>query len=217
MKRFLTVILLTACFMPAWSQITHTSNGAVDKNAETILKKATEKINSGAVSFTVTMINKNTDKKETARMKASVLYKKGLYHVSFDGNELYCDGTSTWHWNKETNEVVVNKMSESEDNLLNPGAILSNYKKSFKAKFIRQEQNGNAVIDMTPLKSKSYHKIRLIINSTSGILQRLEMHNYDSSSGEYIISNFKSNVKSADTDFTFPKAQHPNAEIIDMR
>jgi hypothetical protein len=45
----------------------------------------------------------------------------------------------------------------------------------------------------------------------------MEMHNYDSSCGEYIISNFKTGVKTTDTDFSFPKSQNPNVEIIDMR
>ena len=121
------------------------------------------------------------------------------------------------HWNQETNEVVINNMSASEDDLMNPAAILNNYQKNFKAKFIRQETDGNAVIDLTPKSAKSYYKIRLIVGASSGVLKRMEMHNYDGSSGEFVISNYKSGVTATETDFTFPKAQHPDVEIIDMR
>ncbi len=217
MKKILLIALLVTGMMPAIGQITHTAKGAVDKNADQILKKASDKLNVGAVSFTVTMINKDASKKETARLTADVLYQKGKYRVTFPGNAIYCDGSATWHWNKEDGEVVVNPMSSSQDDLLNPGALLKNYSKNFRSKFIREEQNGTAIIDLTPLKSKSYYKIRLAIDSKSGLLKRMELHNYDSTSGEYQVSNFKSGVSVTASDFTFPKAQNPGVEIIDMR
>ena len=217
MKKLMTLMLMAAFAMPALAQITHTSKGDDDENAEKILKKASQKINAGAVSFSVTMISKDQNKKETGKMKADVLYNKGKYRVDFDENVIYCDGNSTWHWNKEVDEVVINKMSSSEDDLLNPASILANYGKNFKAKFIRQEKDGTAIIDMTPKKSKSYYKIRLKINANSGIIQSMEMHNYDGSCGEYKVSNFKSGVKTSDSDFTFSKSNNPKVEIIDMR
>ncbi len=218
MRKLMTLVLLTAAMtLPGHAQITHTKKGAVDQNAEKVLKKALQKLEGGGVTFTVTMVNKDENKKETARQKADVKYNKGKYLVTFDGNEIYCDGSSTWHWSEETDEVVVNKMSESQDDLMNPAALLANYTKNFKAKYIRQEQNGNAVVDMTPKKSKSYYKIRLIINVNSGIIQQMEMHNYDGSCGEYRVNNFKSGIKCSDSDFTFSKDKHPKSEIIDMR
>ena len=217
MKKQLVITLLMLTAFTAASQITHTSNGAVDLNAEKILKKASQAINSDAISFTITMINKNSDKKETARRNADILYNKGKYRVTFGSNIIYCDGTATWHWNKDDNEVVVNKMSASEDDLMNPAAILANYKKNFNAKYIRTEQNGDAIIDMTPKKSKSYYKIRLVINSADGSLKKMEMHNYDGSCAEYVVSNLKGGVKTTPADFTFNSTKNPGVEIIDMR
>lgn len=217
MKKLVLTLIMLAAGMAASAQITHTPNGAVDKNAEQILTKAAQKFAGEGVSFTVTMINKNAEKRETARQKADVLYSRGRYRVSFGDNIIYCDGNATWHLNKEVNEVTVNKMSESEDDLMNPAAILSNYNKNFKVKFIRQEANGNAIIDLTPKKGKSYYKIRVIVNANTGVLQRMEMHNYDGSCGEYIVSNFKSGVKVSDADFIFPGNKYPNVEVIDMR
>ena len=45
----------------------------------------------------------------------------------------------------------------------------------------------------------------------------MEMHNYDSSSGVYKVSNFKSGIKDSANDYIFPKEQNPKVEIIDMR
>ena len=113
--------------------------------------------------------------------------------------------------------MVVNKITDSEDDLMNPALILTNYKKNFKSKYIRQEQNGNAIVDLTPKKSKSYYKIRFTINAKSGIIQSMELYNYDSSRGEYTVSKFNSSAKGGDEQFTFPKEKYPNVEIIDMR
>ena len=210
------MLALSTIFL-ANAQITHTSKGQVDQNAEKYLKKAYDKINGGGVSFSVTMVSKDSNKKETARHKADVLFNKGKYRVTFGTNVIYCDGAATWHWDKEVNEVVVNKASTAEDDLMNPAAILANYKKNFKSKYIRQEQNGNAIVDLTPKKSKSYYKIRFTINAKSGIIQSMELYNYDSSRGEYTVSKFNGSAKGGDEQFTFPKEKYPNVEIIDMR
>lgn len=217
MKRLILVLLVTLGITPAIAQITHTAKGPVDQNAEKILKKAADKLAGEAVSFTVTMINKDANKKETARMTADVLYKKGKYRVTLDDNVIYCDGTATWHWDKAAQEVVVNKMSGSGDDLMNPASILANYSKNFNAKYIRQEDNGCAIIDLTPKQPKSYYKIRLFINASNSQLKSMEMHNYDSTSGTFQVSNYKSGVKVTDSDFTFPKKDNPKVEIIDMR
>lgn len=216
MKRLITSLLLMAFVLPVTAQITHTSQGAVDKNADEILKKASKKIDAASgVKFTVTMINRDANKKQTAKMAADVLYQQGKYRVTFGENIIYCDGTATWHWNKDDNEVVVNKMSDKEDDLMNPGRLLASYSKNFKAKFIRKEANGDAVIDLTPKKARSYYKIRFIIGSNS-VVRRMEMHNYDSTSAEYGISNF-ANAKVTETDFIFSTKDNPSVEVIDMR
>lgn len=188
-----------------------------DAQAHKILKQAASKFQNSAVSFTVTMVNKNSDKKETMRQNANVLYNKGKYHITFGTQELVCNGTAVWHLNKDVNEVVVNKMSEQSDDLMNPAQLLSNYDKNFKPKFIRENPDGTLVIDLKPLKGKSYHKIRLIIDGKSYIVKAMEMHNYDSSRGEFHLSNYKFKVSCKDSDFEFDPASHKGMEIIDMR
>ena len=43
------------------------------------------------------------------------------------------------------------------------------------------------------------------------------MFYYDSSKTEYIIEQYKTGVKSAETDFVFDKAANKDVEVIDMR
>ena len=68
-----------------------------------------------AVSFSVTMINRDSQKKETARQKADVLYSKGRYRVTAGNQTLYSDGSSVWQWDKSTNEVTINTVAQGGD------------------------------------------------------------------------------------------------------
>lgn len=220
MKQFfssLMLICLVAFTMPVSAQITHTANGSVDQQAEKILKQAAQKMNASAVSFNVAVVNRDSNKKQTSTMKASVLYNKGSYRVEMGTNVLYCDGTAVWHWNKEVSEVTINAVSTSDDDLMNPAKLLANYQKNYKAKYIRKENDGTAVIDLTPKHRSSFYKIRMLINSSTGVVKSMTMHGYDSSSSEYKVSNFKTGVSTKEADFKFSTSAHPEVEVIDMR
>ncbi|MCR5445650.1 MAG: outer-membrane lipoprotein carrier protein LolA [Bacteroidales bacterium] len=212
-KLFLFLMLMPMCFVQA--QITHASQGRLDENATAALKKASDRFNQN-VSFTVTLSTYDSQHKKTGSNSANVRYNKGKYRLTFQDQELISDGTTVWHWNKTANEVTVNTLSSDDIDLMNPGRLLANYNQSFKAKYIRTDDDGTAVIDMQPRSARSYHKIRLYIDEESGLLKRMEVQKYDSSREIYDISAFKRTANAA-SQFTFDPAQHQGVEIIDMR
>ncbi len=215
MKRITTLIMLIAAFFVAHAQITHDNGGQHDETAATILKRATAKFDQN-VSFSVKATFYDTKKKATGSHTAQVLYNRGKYHLNIEGQELICDGKNVWHWNKQANEVTINTLGDDDIDLLNPGRLLSGYDKSFKAKYIRTEEDGTAVVDLQPRSSRSFHKIRLLLDEKSGLLKRMEVHKYDSSAEIYDINGFK-RASTPATQFTFDTKQHPGVEIIDMR
>ena len=215
MKRTVALLIAILLGIQLSAQITHTDKGAVDQTANTLLKKAAAKM-SGTVSFSVTVVNLDADKKETFRHKVDILYNAPRYRVKTSDLEIYCNGKSVWQLNKPNKEVVITPMTDSDDDITNPARLLSNYSKSFRAKFIREESDGTAIVDLQPMKARSYHKIRLFINSKTGLLKKMEQHNFDSSRGVYTLSNFK-NTKATDADFTFNTKASPGVEVVDMR
>ena len=215
MKRTVALLIAILLGMQLSAQITHTDKGAVDQTANTLLKKAAAKM-SGTVSFSVTVVNLDADKKETFRHKVDILYNAPRYRVKTSDLEIYCNGKAVWQLNKPNKEVVITPMTDSDDDITNPARLLSNYSKSFRAKFIREESDGTAIVDLQPMKARSYHKIRLFINSKTGLLKKMEQHNFDSSRGVYTLSNFK-NTKATDADFTFNTKATPGVEVVDMR
>lgn len=216
MKRIFVLVcfLLSVCSLSA--QISHTANGSVDEQAQKLLSLASKKINTGTNGFSVTMVNVDANKKELGRVSAKVVYKSGKFKVSFDQQLLLSDGSSVWQINKEVKETTVSKASASNEDLMNPGQLLVNYSQNYKAKYIRLEQDGYAVVDLTPKKSKSYYKIRFYIHAKTGLVKKMEMFNYDGSRGEYSVSGF-SPVKASDSDFVYRASDYPGFEVIDMR
>lgn len=196
------------------AQITHNSQGRLDENATEALQKASKKLQN--VSGTVTLTLLDSQKKQTAKQSARVQYRKGMYRLTMDNQEVVCNGETIWQWNKDANEIVINNMPpESDVDLLNPGRLIANYGKNFRAKYIRTDNDGTVVVDLQPRSSQSYHKIRLFINEETGELRRIEVHKYDSSREIYDFSNQKYNTLKGN--FSFNPADHPEAEVIDMR
>lgn len=212
-KLFLFLMLLPLSFVQA--QITHASQGRLDENATAALKKASDRFNQN-VSFTVTLTTLDSQHKKTGSHSATVRYNKGKYRLTMQDQELISDGTTVWHWNKAANEVTINTLGTDDIDLMNPGRLLANYNQSFKAKYIRTDDDGSAVIDLQPRSARSYHKIRLFIDEESGLLKRMEVQKYDSSREIYDISAFKRTANAA-SQFTFDPSMHKGVEIIDMR
>lgn len=215
MKKILIALLPLLLLLPARAQITHNSQGQLDQNATDILKKASARFQQN-VAFNVTATILDGNKKQFAKHTAQVRYHKGKYHLVMEGQELISDGTVVWQWNKQANEVAINNLSTDDVDLLNPGRLLENYQRNFKAKYIRTDDDGTAIIDLTPRSTRSYHKIRLFIKEDDGLVRRIEVQKYDSGREIYDISDFK-RASNAASQFTFDPAKHPGVEVIDMR
>ena len=215
MKKILIALLPLLLLLPARAQITHNSQGQLDQNATDILKKASARFQQN-VAFNVTATILDGNKKQLVKHTAQVRYHKGKYHLVMEGQELISDGTVVWQWNKQANEVAINNLSTDDVDLLNPGRLLENYQRNFKAKYIRTDDDGTAIIDLTPRSTRSYHKIRLFIKEDDGLVRRIEVQKYDSGREIYDISDFK-RASNAASQFTFDPAKHPGVEVIDMR
>lgn len=210
----LTLALAATPALRLGAQITHNAQGATDATATALLNKAAEKLKS--VSLTVTMTALDSQKKPLSTQRAQVSYRNGKYRMVAADQEIVCNGTDVWHINKSAREVTVSPVPPDDDmNLLNPSAMMANYNKNFRAKYIRTDDDGTAIVDLQPRTARSFHKLRLAIDEKSGRLKRLEVHKYDSSREVYEFSNH-SHAPAAST-YRYDAAAHAGMELIDMR
>ena len=216
-RSFLLIVFFTIHLLPFTSnaQITHASQGRLDEKATAVLAKAVKKLDNA--SFTVNMTALDGQKKKTFEREAEVKYVGHRYDVVTSEEEIHSDGKTVWYWNKKAKEMTISDVEEDDGmNLLNPGSLIKHYQDNFRAKYIRTEDDGSAVIDLQPRSAQSFHKIRLFINEQSGELKRIEVHKYDSGREIYLFSKHKyGNVKWSG--FLFDPKAHPDVEVIDMR
>ena len=188
-----------------------------DTKVNTILSTAFSKIKAApAISFDATVVNKDPDKKEVSRQKVKVLLSGNKYRISIDDIVILCDDKAVYSIDNSTKEITVNAPSDSDMDIFNPAKLLQNRDKNFRSKLIREE-NSQYVIDLTPRKTQNYHKIRLLINKTSYQITKVEVYNYNSSRNECTISNYKTNAKASDADFSYDAVKYKGYEVIDMR
>jgi outer membrane lipoprotein carrier protein len=171
------------------------------------------------ISFSYIMENKAKKIKETKTGTASM--KGAKFWLDFSGQQIMSDGKTVWTYIKENNEVQINNNDPNDDQALNPAKLLTSYNKSFTPKFIKEETRGAVIyqiIDLTPLKSRSYNKMRVEIDKTKKqIMNSIVYDKNGTTVYTYSVTKFVTNKTIADTKFTFNAKDHPGVEVIDLR
>lgn len=147
--------------------------------------------------------------------------KGNKYKMTYNGQTFFCDGVTSWNYQKSTNEVSIFEYDPADDdNMMNPQRLLKNWEKHFRAKFIRDEFMGNvnvSLVDLSPKVNQSYYRIRLFINKNNNQILRIALYEKDNTIYTYYIEQFKTNVSLQDNYFVFEKSKYPNVEVNDMR
>ena len=214
MKRLLTIIL-------ALMTVSAVSAQNVDGGANDLMKKVSLQYqNYKTMQFHYTL--KTTKDDKTLGVSEGDFYLKGSkYKTNFGGQQLYCDGTSIWSYDKDANEVSIYEYDPDDDqNLMNPQRVLVGWASNFRAKFIRDEFQNNvqySIVDLTPKTAQSYYRIRVFIVKTSLKIAKIAVYEKDNTIYTYSIEQFKSDIPLDDKLFVFDKTKYPGVEVNDMR
>jgi outer membrane lipoprotein-sorting protein len=134
--------------------------------------------------------------------------------------EITSDGKNQWTYNKKDNEVELNEVDHSQDNL-NPAQLFTIYEHGYKYVYNGDEKvDGKLcqIIDLTPEDSKKqFFKIRLSIDKAKKLIYNALIFDKNGSKYSYTIRTFTPNVKLPDNIFTFDKKDHPGVELVDLR
>ncbi|MEI7596220.1 MAG: outer membrane lipoprotein carrier protein LolA [Bacteroidota bacterium] len=193
---------------------------AQDPKAKSILDGVSAKIKtytSMQVEFSQSMVN--TKDKINENQQGKIQLKGDKYHLTLASQTVISDGKTTWTYLKDVNEVNVDNASKDEE-AINPTSIFTIWEKGFKYKYIKEEiQNGVPVhiIDLTPIKGKSFFKVRLIIDKNKQQLTSASIHEKNGTIYTYKIIKFTPNISINESIFTFNKASYPGVQVIDMR
>lgn len=161
------------------------------------------------------------DKKILSSATGDMVVAGNQYAAEMAGQQLFCDGTTMWNYQPESNEVSIFDYDPAdEDNMLNPAKILKNWSKIYSAKLIREELQKNRmiqIIDLKPLKMSDIYKVRLFVDKNKKELTAIAMYETDNTISTYYIDKFVPNATVAKSQFVFDVSRHPDVEVNDMR
>ncbi len=214
-KLFLAVALLNS-FMIATAQ---TSS---DPDAKAILDAVSAKFKTfKTVDASFNYKVENAAGKVLSTKTGSILMKGLKYRVSFSGQEIFCDGTMVWNYDKSANEVTVSKLDASSG-MITPQKLFTNfYDKDFLYMLNGEKKVGPRAIqeiEMTPVdKSKPFHKVYLQIDKNAKTIYSTKVLEKGGNRYSYTVMNMKTNGNLDDTRFVFDKAKYPGVEEVDLR
>lgn len=194
---------------------------ASDPAAKKILDQASAKIKSYKsvqVRFTLQIQDGQGASQGT---KKGVLNMKGnKYVVQITGQEIYCDGKTTWTFDKSANEVTVTKVDPSSSSL-SPQKLFTNfYDKDFLYKVNGEQKVGSKTvveIEMTPIdKSQNFHKVYLYVDKKSHLVSSGKMLDKSGNRYIYTINSLNGNANLSDASFIFDKSKHPGVEEVNL-
>jgi len=197
------------------------ANAQDDSKVKAILNDLSKEIKSYAlikIDFTTKIENKSNNTNES---KDGTIWLKGdKYRLQISGQTVICDGKTVWTYIKDANEIQINTVQADEDAITNPLNLINSWEKNYKPKLIKEAAEGGKTvqtIDLTPLKNKSYHKVRLKIDKNKKQIIQSTVYDKNGSTFSYIVKTFVTNQTVNDSFFTYNAAEFPGAEINDMR
>lgn len=163
----------------------------------------------------------NASGKALSTKTGTISMKGTKYKVNFSGLDIFCDGSTIWSYDKSANEVTISKLDASSG-MITPQKLFTNfYDKDFYYILNGEKKVGGKTIqeiEMTPIdKSKPFHKVYLQVDKTAKTVYSTKVLEKAGNRYSYTVSNFKTNVPVADSEFIFDKKKYPGVEEVDLR
>lgn len=216
MKKLYSFILFSVCTVLAAAQ---TKN---DPAAKVVLDAVSAKFK----TFTTVQAGfnykvENASGKALSSKMGTIKMKGTKYYVFFSGQEIFCNGTTVWNFDKAANEVTISNLDASSG-MITPQKLFTDfYNKDFLYMLNGEKKVGNKTmqeIEMTPVdKSKPFHKVYVQIDKTTKTIYSTKVLENAGNRYTYTITSLKTNSALADNMFVFDKKKYPGVEEIDLR
>jgi outer membrane lipoprotein carrier protein len=192
-----------------------------DPAAKKILDQASAKIKSyKSVQAVFTLQILDAQGASQGTKKGTVYMKGSKFVVKITGQEIYCDGNTTWTYDKSANEVTITKVDPTS-NTLSPQKLFTNfYDKDFLYKMNgEQKMAGKTVveIEMTPIdKTQNFHKVYLYVDKKSHLVTSGKMLDKNGNRYIYTINSLNGKANLTDASFIFNKSKYPGVEEVNL-
>ena len=193
-----------------------------DPAAKAVLDAVSAKFKTfSSVQATFSYKVENAAGKALSTKAGTILMKGTKYRVSFSGQEIFCNGTTIWNYDKAANEVSISKLDASSG-MITPQKLFTNfYDKDFRYILNGEKKAGTKVlqeIELTPLdKSKPFFKVYVQVDKAAKTIYSTRVLENAGNRYTYTVSKMKTNAVMADNQFSFDKSKYPGVEEVDLR
>jgi outer membrane lipoprotein-sorting protein len=215
MMGVISILLLITNSAPSYSQTRQ------DKKAQDILKAVSTKYKSlKSMSAQFRIISEDQKQKTSETQSGSLVVKGNKYKLTLKGQDVISDGTTSWTFLKESNEVQVNEIIEKDD-AITPANIFTIYEKGFSSKYIGEKKIDNVQVQQIELipddPKKTFFKIQIHVNKAEKIITSAKIFERNGTIFSYVIDKFRINVEAPESMFSFDKTKYPGVEVVDLR
>ena len=220
MKSLFSSLIYSAIIIVSATAQVPKGMGKSDADAKKILDAISTKFK-GYKSVTAKFVLKieNASGKSIGTKSGSVFMKATKYRISMPGQEMFSDGSTTWTYEKSSNEVTINKIDPAA-NSITPQKLFTNfYDKDFLYKLNGMVKEGGKdmqEIELTPVdKSKPFHKVLLYVNNLT--ICSTKVYEKTGNRYTYSVSNMNTSSIVPDNTFLFDAKKYPGVEVVDLR
>jgi len=188
-----------------------------DPAAKSVLDKVSANIqNSKGATANFSYAVKNRKGESQGAAQGRLVVSGNKYHITQGDNEIISNGSQLWNFDKSANEVNVSTPSTAAGSI-NPDKLLTGSfsASDFNYKLVSQA-DGQYHILLTPADPrKNFKQIDLYVSKAQNMITKASVLDKSGSTTFFQLSNIKTNVTVAASQFTFDKAAHPGVEVID--
>jgi outer membrane lipoprotein carrier protein len=176
-----------------------------------------------AVQAAFTLRNEDSKGALLGTKKGTVSMKGSRYRISVagTGQEIFCDGSNIWTYDKSANEVTITKPDPSANTITMQKLFTNFYDKDFLYKLNGDKTADKKVlqeIEMTPVdKTKPSHKVYLLVDKKSNTLYSTRVLDKSGNVVVYTVNNMNGSANLPDNLFVFDKSKYPGVEVVDLR
>ncbi len=207
---------------PAVQRTVKSDQGSDDPAAHALLSKTAKWMNAAAdleIVFDACVADSRSLNAPRDCQRGSLVCRGQKFRLAVGPQTFYCDGKDLWAYMPQNKEVSVYAYDEAQAQI-NPVSLIRNYKKYYRAKYIRQENiagSARNILDLTPLSPSDILKVRLFLNAGDNLPYRLELYYSQEQIQVLLIKSCKEAKGLKDKDFVFDTSLFPGVMVNDMR
>lgn len=183
-------------------------------SADKILGNAAEKFSkAGGISASYTFSSKAGGKNS-----GTIKVKGKQFRIETPQIMVCYNGTNQWEYVAQSKQCTLTSPTFQETAQINPYAIISTYKNSYRATTVKSNIKGTYAVRLTPVSSHSpISKATIYIKASDWQPVRLDVLDKTGNITTILITSISTGLKLPDSTFIFDKKKYPDTELIDLR